>query len=55
MTPIYSLAERLLSFRQVERTSSQQLQRALQPIQNGPGGQNFGAGRRQLDRQGQSI
>ena len=44
-----------MPFRQVEGAARQQLQAALQPIQDGAGRQYFDSGSRQLDRQRQSI
>ena len=55
VTPINGVAERLLTFRQVERAARQQLQAALQPVQYGAGRQYLGPGSRQFDGQRQSI
>src|SRR3984957_6426986 len=55
MNPINGLAKRLLPLRQVQRTTRQQLQAALQPIKDGAGRQNLYSGSRELNRQRQSI
>jgi hypothetical protein len=44
-----------LAFRQIERTTGQQLQTPLQPVQDGVGWQYPGSGSRQFNRQRQSI
>jgi len=44
-----------LPFGQVEGATGEQLQAALQPIQNGAGRKHFGSSSRQLNRQRQSI